>query len=275
MARPTQATFPEGSIFASDAAQIDQPDERWAAAYEGGEGKTPPAAGVHNYEFNRLDVFGQHLEKNGMADWDARTIYPLNGWAKGSDGMLYRSRLNGNTGNNPVGGDGTKWRSLSSITAQGMFPVGSVVFRPSNPGLSEASGGLGFGTWAAIQGRTLRGTGTTTDEEGLSWTFTRGQTGGRFKRSIGVDELPRHRHTGTTSSDGNHRHKINRDTTDDPGYNGVPKFAGSNGNVTSPNVYTDYDGSHSHDFTTSYEGSGESFDINDPYYAVDIWIRTA
>lgn len=117
MARPTQATFPNGSIFASDAAQIDQPDSRWAAAYEGGEGKTPPAAGVHNYEFNRLDVFGQHLEKNGMADWDARTIYPLYGWAKGSDGMLYRSRLNGNTSNNPVGGNGTAWRSLSDIVS--------------------------------------------------------------------------------------------------------------------------------------------------------------
>ncbi len=271
MARPTQATFPDGSIFASDAAQIDQPDERWAAAYEGGEGKTPPAAGVHNYEFNRLDVFGQHLEKNGMADWDARTIYPLNGWAKGSDGMLYRSRLNGNVGNNPVGGDGTKWRSLSSITAQGMFPVGSVVFRPSNPGLSEASGGLGFGTWSRVQGRSLIGTGTGTDASGRSLTFAKGATGGVYRQTLTVNEMPRHRHSGTTSSD-THNHTIPESNIDDmrdgdgPGIDSGPQEAGS----TSTSSDT-----HNHSFTTSYEGDGGEFDVTSPFIVVDIWIRTA
>lgn len=274
MARPTQATFPAGSIFASDAAQIDQPDERWAAAYEGGEGKTPPAAGVHNYEFNRLDVFGQHLEKNGMADWDARTIYPLNGWAKGSDGMLYRSRLNGNVGNNPVGGDGTKWRSLSSITAQGMFPVGSVVFRPNNPGLSEASGGLGFGTWSRVQGRTLRGAGTTTDKNGKTRTFSVGQEpGGVFAQTLTVNELPSHRHTGTTSSD-THNHGTDWPTSsegDSSQYITAGRSGVSDGDFTR-NTESD---THNHSFTTSYEGDGEEFDVTDPYLVVDIWIRTA
>ncbi len=271
MARPTQANFPTGSIFASDAAQIDQPDERWAAAYEGGTGKTPPDAGVHNYEFNRLDVFGQHLEQNGIADWDARTIYPLNGWTKGSNGMLYRSKLNGNTGNNPVGGDGTKWRSLSSITAQGMFPVGSVVFRPSNPGLSEASGGLGFGTWSSIQGRTLRGSGTTTDKNGKTRSFTTGQEpGGVFAQTLTTDELPSHRHSGTTSTDGNHSHGVYQ------GRDGSNVSTDSDevrtGNGTYPTTTA---GNHNHSFNTSYEGDGAEFDVTDPYYVVDIWIRTA
>lgn len=251
MARPTQATFPDGSIFASDAAQIDQPDERWAAAYEGGEGKTPPAAGVHNYEFNRLDVFGQHLEKNGMADWDARTIYPLNGWAKGSDGMLYRSRLNGNVGNNPVGGDGTKWRSARSIFNEGVYEVGSVVFRPTNPGIAESAGGLGFGAWSRISGRVLIGAGTASDSRGESKTFTTGQTAGEYNHQLTTSEMP------------SHRHKISLLTTDDGGYSGGPKFAGSNQSLYDSPVFTD---------TT---GGDAAHNNMQPYRVVDIWIRTA
>lgn len=247
MARPTQATFPEGSIFASDAAQIDQPDERWAAAYEGGEGKTPPAAGVHNYEFNRLDVFGQHLEKNGMADWDARTIYPLNGWSKGSDGMLYRSRLNGNAGNDPVGGDGTKWRSARSIFNEGVYEIGSVVFRPTNPGLAESAGGLGFGTWSRISGRVLLGAGTASDSRGESKTFTAGQTAGEFQHVLTEAEMPSHSHDYTRI---NYTERVSAGNEADR--------AGTEGL-----------------YTTQSTGGDAAHNNMQPYRVVDIWIRTA
>ncbi len=273
MARPTQATFPDGSIFASDAAQIDQPDERWAAAYEGGEGKTPPAAGVHNYEFNRLDVFGQHLEKNGIADWDARTIYPINGWSKGSDGMLYRSRLNGNVGNNPVGGDGTKWRSLSSITAQGMFPVGSVVFRPNNPGNTEPNGGLGFGTWIKIEGRTLVGSGAFSDANGEIRSFASGGNGGEYTHTLSESEMPSHGHSGSTSSSGSHTHIVTARASESGG--GGVLAGGDQDSTNDGQGTTSTSGDHTHTFNSTPTGGSAPHNNMQPYFVVDIWIRTA
>ncbi|HBA34844.1 MAG TPA: hypothetical protein DCZ12_11985, partial [Gammaproteobacteria bacterium] len=144
-------TFPNGTIFAESAPELTDPDASWPQGYESGAGKQPPEAGVHNYEFKRLDEMSQHIEQNGVPRWDAATSYALGGWCLGSDGMLYRAKL-ANSNQNPVGGDGTYWRSLASITAEKMYPPFSAVMRPTNPGLAESAGGLGFGTWVDMAG---------------------------------------------------------------------------------------------------------------------------
>lgn len=189
-------TFPDSTIFAySDAAEIRLPYiDRWSIGYQSGAGQEPPAAGVHNYEFNRSDQQHQHTEQNGVPRWDARTSYTLGGWALGSDHMLYRSKVAGNVGNDPTQGNGTYWRSIASITAEKTWPVSSAIMRATNPGLPENQGGLGFGSWTQVGGRSIIGAGIYTDTNGERREFNVGNTYGEYSHKLSVNELPSHSH---------------------------------------------------------------------------------
>ena len=52
-----------------------------------------------------------HFNEQGIAVWDTDTVYPINGISKGSNGIIYKSKLE-QSGNDPVSDDGTNWISL-------------------------------------------------------------------------------------------------------------------------------------------------------------------
>lgn len=259
----TRPTFPDTAIWANNPLEIDSPDAAlYASAYESGAGKTPPKAGVHNFLFNRADMMLQHIERNGVPRWDARTIYALYGWCLGSDGMLYRSRQAGNVGNDPVGGDGTYWRSMVSISMEKMFPVGSAVMRPTNPGAPESAGGIGFGTWVDMQGRSPIGAGSYIDANGEAKTFSAGASYGEYSHQLTKGEMPNHGHPFRTGA-GNDR--------TDP-FGGLAMD--SNNAQINHQAHT---GALSGTPGQQISGAGGDLPHNNlaPVFAVKIWYRTA
>ena len=105
------------------------------------------------------------------------------------------------------------------------FPVGSVLHRRVNPGTSVANGGMGFGTWTKISGRSLIGTGTYNDGS-ASRSFTEGSSYGTFEETLSVDEMPSHDHSGSTSSAGQHNHTGGTDTQGGHTHTGTASSAG-------------------------------------------------
>ncbi|MGF1937811.1 MAG: hypothetical protein RM347_026070 [Nostoc sp. ChiQUE02] len=89
-------------------------------------------------------------------------------------------------------------------------------------------------------------------------------TGGSSSVTLTVDNMPRHKHSGKTSSNGKHTH----------GYNDTME----NGKrVDDDNDFYDWkrewsrtgeDGEHQHDFETDWQGNGEAFSILPPYIAL-------
>src|SRR5262249_20175643 len=49
-------------------------------------------------------------------DWASATTYSLNDLVTGSDGVLYQSLANGNTGNNPISDFGVHWQNQGVLT---------------------------------------------------------------------------------------------------------------------------------------------------------------
>lgn len=99
----SRQTFPDSLIFSNAAPEIDAPNATvYARGYESGKGKTPPKAGVHNALFNRSDLQHQHVERNGMPKYDARTPYDHFGLTIATNGGIYQSKTQGNTNHDPV-----------------------------------------------------------------------------------------------------------------------------------------------------------------------------
>ncbi|MBG23894.1 MAG: hypothetical protein CMF22_10620 [Idiomarinaceae bacterium] len=95
--------------------------------------------------------------------------------------------------------------SLSGVF-QILFPVGSIIMRPTNPGNSIGSGGLGFGTWTKVTGRSIIGDGSYTDPNGTNRSFVAGNSEGEYTHQLTVNEMPAHDHPATTGGAGGHRH---------------------------------------------------------------------
>ncbi|EAX86594.1 hypothetical protein TVAG_353030 [Trichomonas vaginalis G3] len=102
------------------------------------------------------------------------------------------------------------------------------------------------------------------------------ETGGSKK--ISVDNLPPHSHSGTTSSNGNHSHRVCKQ-----GYNTVSQISMQiqvmsrthfpNDPVDWNGMWTDTTGNHQHTFTTTSTGNGT--DYMPPYMTVYAWYRIA
>ncbi|EAX95478.1 hypothetical protein TVAG_060020 [Trichomonas vaginalis G3] len=102
------------------------------------------------------------------------------------------------------------------------------------------------------------------------------ETGGSKK--ISVDNLPPHSHSGTTSSNGNHSHRVCKQ-----GYNTVSQISMEiqvmsrthfpNDPVDWNGMWTDTTGNHQHTFTTTSTGNGT--DYMPPYMTVYAWYRIA
>ena len=101
-------------------------------------------------------------------------------------------------------------------------------------------------------------------------SYNIGTSGGSTTRTLSVSNLPSHNHTGTTNNDGAHHHRQRLGIIDDE------NFSGNNGQKppadapigTKSYTIDNTNSSHQHAFTTNSTGSGTSFDIRPPYYAL-------
>ena len=101
-------------------------------------------------------------------------------------------------------------------------------------------------------------------------SYNIGTSGGSTTQTLSVSNLPSHNHTGTTNKDGTHSHTQRLGDIDDL------NFTGNNGQYppadapigTKSYTIDNTNSSHQHAFTTNSTGSGTSFDIRPPYYAL-------
>jgi microcystin-dependent protein len=151
-------------------------------------------------------------------------------------------------------------QSISGLF-EALFPVGSIVMRPTDPGLSISNGGLGFGTWQKISGRSIIGDGSHTDSNGQNRFFVAGQSEGTYQHRLSTQELPSHNHSASSGSAGGHSHTVSGETNTTGNHNHSAS-SGSAGNhshslninnsgVHSHSGSTSSDGSHSHTYVTS------------------------
>lgn len=134
-----------------------------------------------------------------------------------------------------------------SITGifQMLFPVGSIIMRPTNPGNTIPNGGLGFGTWQKISGRSIIGEGSHTDDRGQTRSFVAGQSEGEYQHKLSTQELPSHSHNATSDNAGYHSH------TGYTNYDGVHSHGG----------VTDYSGDHTHIVYNTAGGNPSTYNI--------------
>lgn len=193
-----------------------------------------------------------------------------------------------------------KVNKLSALDKK--YPVGSIYITNDNKNPSTTLGG----TWEAYgQGRTLIGMGS----NGTNNYQTVSSTGGNSKVSLQSSNLPSHTHTLTpqgtvtstfegistsTSSNGDHSHKVFKESGDEViGYAALENenFAGRvmiRSDTAGP-TFSSSDGDHAHTLTpkgtitstfkgtnsnTSSTGSSQSFSVQNPYITVYFWKRT-
>lgn len=157
-------------------------------------------------------------------------------------------------------------------------PVGSYYW--SNESTSPAD--LFGGTWEALPpGYTLIAQGAGSDSFG-SFTYEAGKQYGERKHQLTTDELPKHSHTGTTSTTGAHKHG----TWGESNSNGTPPFgfydehsnhSGSSGGIDNDNALynTSTNGDHNHTFITDNTGGNQPHNNLPPSIACYGWRRTA
>lgn len=125
-------------------------------------------------------------------------------------------------------------------------------------------------------GRVLISAGTYT-ENGTTYTYNLGDKGGEAKHQITTDELAKHTHVASISSNGAHTHDISRnmdlihtdvgehgdsyDTVSD--YDGVKPFKTSSA------------GSHTHTVTINNTGGNLAHENRMPYQAINRWKRVS
>ena len=103
-------------------------------------------------------------------------------------------------------------------------------------------------------------------------TFKAGETGGQTQISLTADNLAAHTHSGSTSEDGAHTHTISGSVQRNWVFGPGPT-ANRNKRLNVATFSTSSAGAHTHTATIGSTGSGQAFDIMNPYYAVNIWQR--
>ena len=82
----------------------------------------------------------------------------------------------------------------TTLTLDKIYPVGSIYISTSLSTVSQVQEKFG-GTWEVFaQGRTLIGSGTGTDSNSTSKTFSVNSTGGEYTHKLTVNEMPSHNH---------------------------------------------------------------------------------
>ena len=173
--------------------------------------------------------------------------------------------------------DGT-WKQVKQRSVKDIidiiYPVGSVYTTTGDQNPNTLWAGTTWERYAA--GRVLMGAGSYV-ENGVTYTYTNGATGGEVKHPLTADEMPAHSHTASSSTGGSHYHLITRNidlsSTDPRGvgasWDTVNDFDGSHTYKTSEA------GAHSHVITISSTGGNGLHENRMPYQVVSFWRRTA
>lgn len=164
--------------------------------------------------------------------------------------------------------DGT-WKKVQQRTIKEVIdivhPVGSIweTTTTDNPNVLWAGT-----TWVKMDaGRVLISAGTYT-ENGTTYTYNLGDKGGEAKHPLTVEELTKHSHIASCSTDGLHSHTFTALT---PGQN---KFNSSTWNGSFKKETTSEDGAHSHTITVGEAGNSQPHENRMPYIVVNRWKRT-
>jgi hypothetical protein len=115
----------------------------------------------------------------------------------------------------------------------------------------------GYGTWVKFaEGRTLIGSGSGEDVNGTVRAFVDGQQSGEYVHTLSVSEMPQHAHALKLQYQGNNK------ASEGNAY-------ASNGEI----AQNDFVGTDIR--TTESVGSGQAFNIMQPFQVVNIWLRTS
>ena len=133
------------------------------------------------------------------------------------------------------------------------------------------------------QGRVLMGARSYV-ENGVTYTYTTGATGGEVKHHLTTDEMPAHGHAASCSTAGNHYHGTAwENTTEAPNvpfgwYDSSNKYGGASGFHSDHDnalAKSSTDGNHAHTITISSTGGNSAHENRMPYQVVSSWRRTA
>lgn len=94
-----------------------------------------------------------------------------------------------------------------------------------------------------------------------------GKTGGAKEVTLTVNQMPAHKHSGTTANGGEHSHSVERIHP----YNGTNiggGFDGGNNGFKRENINTTSAGSHSHTFETNEVGGNAAHENRPPFYVL-------
>ena len=165
--------------------------------------------------------------------------------------------------------DGT-WKKVQQRTIKEVIdivhPVGSIWETTTTDDPNVLWSGT---TWVKMDaGRVLISAGTYT-ENGTTYTYNLGDKGGEAKHQITVDELTKHSHIASCSTDGAHSHTV-RAITQGADYN-----AGAGGDNYWSDKETSTNGAHSHTITISNAGGNQAHENRMPYTVINRWKRTA
>lgn len=145
-----------------------------------------------------------------------------------------------------------------------IYPVGSIYMSTNNTSPASSIGG----TWVQIKDAVIAASGSTYSSAVESY-------GG--SKTIATNQMPEHKHSGTTNSGGDHNHSVDGRI--------IAWYGAGNGNVLQgPGTYfgsvgafggqgTSVNGAHAHSFTTDSAGEGNNYI---PYhYSINVYRRTA
>ncbi|AXB81789.1 phage baseplate protein [Megasphaera hexanoica] len=116
-------------------------------------------------------------------------------------------------------------------------------------------------------GRVLISAGTYT-ENGTTYTYTLGATGGEATHTITISEMAKHNHNISISAAGNHTHTVYVIMS------GSDQNAGDGGSNYWGNRETSAAGAHSHDVTCESVGGNSAHENRPPYQVINRWKRT-
>ena len=158
------------------------------------------------------------------------------------DGTSLELKFDGKLG---IKDEGVTVAKLATDALELAYPVGSIYMNATVA--TDPATLLGFGTWAAFStGRILLGAGEGTDDQPTPEvkTFVAGDTGGQYKHTLDLTEMPSHTHT-------------------------------MNGQFQSGSATNCAVGQGAAEIETNSAGGGLAHNNIQPYIAVHMWTRTA
>lgn len=165
--------------------------------------------------------------------------------------------------------DGT-WKKVQQRSVKEVIdivhPVGSIWETTTTDDPNTLWAGT---TWVKMDaGRVLVAAGSYT-ESGTAYTYNLGDTGGEAKHQLSIDELTKHSHITSCSTEGIHSHTFNAMT------GGGNNREGGSWNGSFKDNETSKDGAHSHTITVEAAGNSQPHENRMPYVVINRWKRTA